>query len=264
MGAIRTRQGYSATEPSCRHAFETGGERGDLVKILWHDGVGMSLYAKRLEGEPANALRPREQASKFIWPVSRSGEAGQISAAQLGYLLEGIGRRNPETGVVGLGCSRRTRSFACRARGDGGAGRGGDAPRGDRRGRACTGRRPGLGHRGGDQGAASRDRQAAARTGRQEFRAAGPADRPHEDGRGRRAIVRHWFKNCFGPASGIIDRSPVGRSPAALGHSVEPVAVTASLHFSPDREKTHPNRPLEGWQGVLCRVHGDRGPGGAA
>ena len=25
------------------------GKRGNLVKILWHDGLGMSLYAKRLE-----------------------------------------------------------------------------------------------------------------------------------------------------------------------------------------------------------------------
>ena len=25
------------------------GRRGDLVKCLWHDGVGISLYAKRLE-----------------------------------------------------------------------------------------------------------------------------------------------------------------------------------------------------------------------
>jgi transposase len=25
------------------------GRRGDLLKILWHDGLGMSLYAKRLE-----------------------------------------------------------------------------------------------------------------------------------------------------------------------------------------------------------------------
>ncbi|MET4130884.1 IS66 family insertion sequence element accessory protein TnpB, partial [Roseovarius sp. MBR-6] len=56
---------------------------GDLVKILWHDGVGMSLYLKRLE------------AGKFIWPASGSGEAVQISAAQLGYLLEGIDWRNP-------------------------------------------------------------------------------------------------------------------------------------------------------------------------
>ena len=56
---------------------------GDLMKIIWHDGVGMSLYAKRLE------------AGKFIWPVSQGGTAVQISAAQLGYLLEGIDWRNP-------------------------------------------------------------------------------------------------------------------------------------------------------------------------
>jgi transposase len=45
--------------------------------------VGTSLYLKRLE------------AGKFIWPTSGSGEAVAISAAQLGYLLEGIDWRNP-------------------------------------------------------------------------------------------------------------------------------------------------------------------------
>ena len=73
----------SGGEQLCRHVFETNGERGDLVKILWHDGVGTSLYLKRLE------------AGKFIWPSSGSGEAVQVSAAQLGYLLEGIDWRNP-------------------------------------------------------------------------------------------------------------------------------------------------------------------------
>ncbi|WP_264211457.1 transposase [Leisingera thetidis] len=43
----------------------------------------MPLYTKRLE------------TGKFIRPASGTGEAVQISAAQLGYLLEGIGRRNP-------------------------------------------------------------------------------------------------------------------------------------------------------------------------
>ena len=47
------------------------------------DGVGMSLYTKRLE------------AGKFLWPVSQDGTAVSISAAQLGYLLEGIDWRNP-------------------------------------------------------------------------------------------------------------------------------------------------------------------------
>ena len=43
----------------------------------------MSLYLKRRE------------AGKFIWPVSQTGAAVPVSAAQLGYLLEGIDWRNP-------------------------------------------------------------------------------------------------------------------------------------------------------------------------
>ncbi|WP_209320164.1 IS66 family insertion sequence element accessory protein TnpB [Leisingera caerulea] len=53
-----------------------------MVKLLWHDGVGMSLYTKRLE------------AGKLNWPASGTGEAVQISAAHLGYLLEEIDWRN--------------------------------------------------------------------------------------------------------------------------------------------------------------------------
>lgn len=43
----------------------------------------MSLHVKRLE------------AGKFIWPVSQTGSAVPISAAQLGYLPDGIGWRDP-------------------------------------------------------------------------------------------------------------------------------------------------------------------------
>jgi transposase len=59
------------------------GKRGDLVKILWHDGVGMSLFAKRLE------------RGRFIWPTPTQGVVS-ISAAQLGYMLDGIDWRNPQ------------------------------------------------------------------------------------------------------------------------------------------------------------------------
>jgi len=59
------------------------GRRGDLLKILWHDGLGMSLYAKRLE------------RGRFIWPTPTDG-AVSITAAQLGYMLEGIDWRNPQ------------------------------------------------------------------------------------------------------------------------------------------------------------------------
>ncbi len=58
------------------------GRRGDLIKVLWHDGLGTSLYAKRLE------------RGRFIWPSPADGVIA-ISAAQLGYLLEGIDWRNP-------------------------------------------------------------------------------------------------------------------------------------------------------------------------
>jgi len=59
------------------------GRKGDLVKILWHDGVGLSLYAKRLE------------KGRFIWPSVVDGVVS-ISAAQMGYMLEAIDWRNPQ------------------------------------------------------------------------------------------------------------------------------------------------------------------------
>jgi transposase len=59
------------------------GRRGDLAKILWHDGIGLSLYAKRLD------------RGKFIWPSASAG-AVSISAAQMAYMLEGIDWRNPQ------------------------------------------------------------------------------------------------------------------------------------------------------------------------
>lgn len=80
--ALKVQQGLGR-DPYAGELFCFRGRKGDLVKILWHDGVGMSLYLKRLE------------AGKFIWPTSRAGEAVPISTAQLGYLLEGIDWRNP-------------------------------------------------------------------------------------------------------------------------------------------------------------------------
>ena len=54
----------------------------DLIKIIWHDGIGMSLYAKRLE------------RGRFVWPSPADGTVA-ISAAQLAYMLDGIDWRNP-------------------------------------------------------------------------------------------------------------------------------------------------------------------------
>jgi transposase len=36
-------------DPHGGHLFVFRGRRGDLVKVLWHDGQGLCLFAKRLE-----------------------------------------------------------------------------------------------------------------------------------------------------------------------------------------------------------------------
>ena len=57
-------------------------QSGDLIKVLWHDGQGMCLLAKRLE------------RGRFIWPSPADGTVA-ITAAQLAYMLDGIDWRNP-------------------------------------------------------------------------------------------------------------------------------------------------------------------------
>lgn len=75
-------------DPHCGHLFVFRGRRGDLMKVLWHDGQGMCLFAKRLE------------RGRFVWPNSSSGDAVDravtITPAQLAYLLEGIDWRLPQ------------------------------------------------------------------------------------------------------------------------------------------------------------------------
>lgn len=70
-------------DPFDGNLFIFRGRRGDLIKIIWHDGQGACLFTKRLE------------RGRFIWP-SATGGAMTISAAQLGYLLEGIDWRMPQ------------------------------------------------------------------------------------------------------------------------------------------------------------------------
>ena len=69
-------------DPHAGDIYVFRGRRGDLLKILWHDGLGMSLYAKRLD------------RGRFVWPQTEGG-AVALTAAQLGYMLEGIDWRNP-------------------------------------------------------------------------------------------------------------------------------------------------------------------------
>jgi transposase len=68
--------------PHAGDLFVFRGKRADKVKMIWHDGLGMSLYLKRLE------------RGAFIWPSITDG-ALSITGAQLNYLLSGIDWRNP-------------------------------------------------------------------------------------------------------------------------------------------------------------------------
>jgi transposase len=82
QGLALTVQESLKRDPHAGDLYIFRGRRGDLAKILWHDGIGLSLYAKRLD------------RGKFIWPSASSG-AVSISAAQMAYMLEGIDWRAP-------------------------------------------------------------------------------------------------------------------------------------------------------------------------
>jgi transposase len=70
-------------DPHNGHLFVFRGRRGDLIKVLWHDGQGGCLFSKRLE------------RGRFLWPSAADGVV-TITPAQLGYLLEGIDWRMPQ------------------------------------------------------------------------------------------------------------------------------------------------------------------------
>lgn len=52
-------------------------KRADRVKIVWWDGTGLCLFAKRLE------------ADRFYWPKMMAGTV-RMSAVQLAALVEGM------------------------------------------------------------------------------------------------------------------------------------------------------------------------------
>lgn len=62
--------------------FVFRGKRGDLIKVLWWDGQGLCLFAKRLE------------RGRFLWPQAKDGSVA-VTNAQLSMLLEGIDWRAP-------------------------------------------------------------------------------------------------------------------------------------------------------------------------
>jgi transposase len=70
-------------DPLSGHLVCFRGRRGDLLKVIWHDGQGACLFTKRLE------------RGRFLWPSLTDGVV-TISSAQLGYLLSGNDWRHPQ------------------------------------------------------------------------------------------------------------------------------------------------------------------------
>ncbi len=92
-GATDMRKGFDGLAVLVQQALEQSphsgalfafrGKRGDLVKLLWYDGQGLCLFAKRMD------------RGRFVWPSTRTGSVA-MSVAQLSMLLEGIDWRRPE------------------------------------------------------------------------------------------------------------------------------------------------------------------------
>ena len=67
---------WRATYPFGGAVFGFRGRRSGLIKLLWHDGIGLCLLTKRFE------------RGQFIWPMTSTGMIS-LTASQLATLLEG-------------------------------------------------------------------------------------------------------------------------------------------------------------------------------
>ena len=80
-------------DPHGGDLFVFRGRAGSLVKIIWHDGIGMSLYAKRLE------------KGRFIWPSAMDGVVSLVRRQNIRHRSR---RKLAEGGPrLGLGFRRR-------------------------------------------------------------------------------------------------------------------------------------------------------------
>ena len=83
--ALQVQEGLKR-DPHAGDLYVFRGKRGHLIKILWHDGIGMSLYAKRLErgrflwpspAKPALAKAGgSSRSARRNWPICSTGSIG--------------------------------------------------------------------------------------------------------------------------------------------------------------------------------------------
>ena len=89
-------QSVLGQDPFSGHVFCFRGRRGDLIKLLWWDGDGLCLFAKRLE------------RGRFVWPRADEGVA-VLTRAQLSMLLGGDRLADAAANLAaGAGRLRRT------------------------------------------------------------------------------------------------------------------------------------------------------------
>ncbi len=63
--------------------FAFRGRRAGLIKLIWHDGIGLCMLTKRLE------------QGQFVWPTTTTTGRIVLSSAQLAALLDGCEWRSP-------------------------------------------------------------------------------------------------------------------------------------------------------------------------
>ncbi|MCW2099879.1 UNVERIFIED_ORG: IS66 Orf2 like protein [Pseudomonas psychrophila] len=67
---------FGAAQPHCAYLFAN--RRGNRMKVLVHDGLGVWLAARRLH------------QGKFSWPSDRNGDQMELNSEQLQALVVGL------------------------------------------------------------------------------------------------------------------------------------------------------------------------------
>ena len=72
-----------ADDPLSGALYAFRGRRAGLMKLIWHDGIGLCMLTKKLEH------------GQFAWPSTSTTGRIALSAAQLAALLDGCEWRAP-------------------------------------------------------------------------------------------------------------------------------------------------------------------------
>jgi transposase len=90
VGLAMLVQQHLAEDPFNGALYAFRGRRAGLIKLLWHDGIGLCMLTKKLEH------------GQFVWPSTTTTGRIALTPAQLTALLDGcewrapVARRRPE------------------------------------------------------------------------------------------------------------------------------------------------------------------------